>query len=313
MGAQRFIGRHFRVKIACVATLMLAGCALFSDGGSPKPPFDENADLNTLLKNYNQAASLDSFFNAPPNDTPQSQADRRNRFITARLVLINIHYIQFIKGVTADRQLLDSATDILSLSLNLAGASVSSAATKTVLAAIAAGVTGSRAVVERDFYYDKTVPALVAQMNADRKQALIPILQGMKLPIDQYSIANALDDINTYFNAGTFAAAITGIQSNATTQDKAAQKQIRDMSQIPPNAFDLSNAVEIWLEKNTDESQVDRVKQALKDLGDKTDTSTMKMAATGTELKIFIANNVPDTLSADTARAILVKAGILTK
>src|SRR5581483_3708743 len=192
-----------------------------------------------------------------------------------------------------DRQALDSATDILSLSLNLAGAAVGSATTKTILAAIAAGVTGSRAIIERDYYYEKTVPALVAQMNVSRKQALIPILQGIGQTIDQYSIANALDDLNTYYCAGTFTGAINAIQANAATTDASVSEQIADLTKIPQSVIDFKKKVLAWVNANRNEAtKLNDVKAALAELGDTTSTATMDIGAATTELHRWILINV---------------------
>ena len=95
------------------------------------------------------------------------------------MVLVDLRYIEFIRGLTRERQLLDSASDFLILSLNLAGAGVAGATTKTVLSSIAAGVGGTKVIVDRDFFYQKTVPALVAAMNAQRAEARVPPAQGV--------------------------------------------------------------------------------------------------------------------------------------
>ena len=68
--------------------------------------------------------------------------------------------------MTAERQLLDSAAGMLELGLNLAGTAVAAAGTKTILSAIAAGVTGSKEIVDKNYFFEKTIPALVGQMNA---------------------------------------------------------------------------------------------------------------------------------------------------
>jgi hypothetical protein len=146
--------------------------------------------------------------------------------------MMNIRYIQFVRKTTSEKQLLDSASDILVLSLNLAGASVGGAAAKTVLAGIAAGVTGSKVVVDKTFFYEKSVPALIATMNAQRKQVLIPILEGTRETLEDYPFDQAVTDLHAYYFAGTFLGAIQAIQVDAGVKDQQAQSEIVKLSRI---------------------------------------------------------------------------------
>src|SRR5690349_8825825 len=118
--------------------------------------------------------------------TNATAADR-NRVISGRLVMINLEYLKWVRTMTADKQLLDSASDILVLSLSLASTAAGGATAKTVLSAIAAGVAGSKTAVDKYYYYEKTLPALVAAMNAERKSVLTNILVGMSKPLTEYT------------------------------------------------------------------------------------------------------------------------------
>ncbi|MBW2741290.1 MAG: hypothetical protein JRE64_21160 [Deltaproteobacteria bacterium] len=80
---------------------------------------------------------------------------------------------------------------MLILGLNIAGVSFFDAVTKTVLAGLAAGVTGSKQVIDKNYYFEKTIPALVGQMNAERKKALVPILVDVRGTLDEYPFAQA--------------------------------------------------------------------------------------------------------------------------
>src|ERR1035437_5100372 len=171
--------------------LLLCGCQTFKNAGAPDASFDIDKDLKQLAKHFGEADTISAFYNAP-------SAEARNRFIAGRLVMMNIRYIQFVSKTTSEKQLLDSASDILVLSLNLAGTSVGGAAAKTVLAGIAAGVTGSKVVVDKTFFYEKSIPALVATMNAQRKQVLIPILEGAKKSLEEYPFDQAVTDLHAY-------------------------------------------------------------------------------------------------------------------
>lgn len=182
-------------------------------GGAPEPSFNVKNDLRELAEHFESSTPITKFYSNPSKEA-------RNEFIVGRLTLMNLRYLQFIRKLTSERQLLDSATGITLLGLGLAGSAVPYAQTKTILAAIAAGVAGSKEVIDKNYYFEKTIPALVAQMNAERKKALVPILTGIRSNLDEYPFAQAVTDLHNYYHAGTFAGAIQGIQAEAATTEK---------------------------------------------------------------------------------------------
>ena len=202
-----------RLLAAVTLAGVIAGCSTIRHGGAPEPSFDVDKDLEQLARQFAPSDVITDFYTTP------SEA-ARDKFITGRLTMTNIRYIQFVRQMTSERQLLDSAADMLSLGLSLAGASVATAGTKTLLAAIAAGVTGSKQVIDKNYYFEKTIPALVGQMNAERKKALIPILTGIKASLEDYPFAQAVTDLHNYYHAGTFVGAIQAIQADAGTKEQ---------------------------------------------------------------------------------------------
>jgi hypothetical protein len=141
--------------------------------------------------------------------------DARDRFITGRLVLMDLQYVKFIRTLTSDKQQLDSATDIMNLTLNLAGTLVGGVQAKTNLAALGAGISGSKTVIDKNYYYEKSINALVATMNAHRKEVLIKILEGLPRTLDMYPLTQAVIDLNDYYLAGTLNGALQFVQADA--------------------------------------------------------------------------------------------------
>jgi len=229
-----------RVITAIVIAGLVGGCSTARYGGAPEPSFDVNKDLERLAQQFEPGDSITEFYKTP-------NVALRNKFITGRITLMNIRYIQFVRQLTVERQLLDSAVAMLSLGLNLAGASVAASGTKTILAAVAAGVTGSKEVIDKNYFFEKTIPALVAQMNADRKKALIPLLEGMRGTPDEYSFAQAVTDLHNYYFAGTFTGAIQTIQADAGTKESKADL---DISKLRKSRFfedETTTQLRTWL------------------------------------------------------------------
>lgn len=150
----------------------------------------------------------------------------RNEFITARLTLINMQYTKFIHQFAVSKSQIDTGFDMLTTGLGLATAVVGGEATKAALGAASAGVGATRTSIDKNFFFEKTVPVLVTAMNAQRKVALIPILQGMQQDIRTYPISQAASDLLEYYNAGTFIGALQAVQKDAGVKEEKADNKI---------------------------------------------------------------------------------------
>ena len=259
----------------------MTGCSTLRYGGAPQPSFDVDKDLEQLAKEFEPADSISDFYKNP-------SVDARNKFVTGRMTMMNIRYIQFIRSLTSEKQLLDTAAALLTLSLNIAGASIAAASTKTVLAAISAGVIGSKEAVEKNYFFDKTIPALVAQMNAERKKALFPLLAGIKTKtLDEYAFAQAVTDLNEYYFAGTFAGAIQGIQADAAVKEAAADRKIETLATVTRAQVDRIGQLTDAIGKLVSPSDVAKINKAITTL-DKNAKPSDNLEAAKAQLQAFV-------------------------
>ncbi|UIF89361.1 hypothetical protein [Cupriavidus sp. UYPR2.512] len=120
---------------------------------------------------------------------------------------------------------MDVSADLTTLVLNGLGATTGTATAKAALAAASAGVIGAKGVINTDVFYQKTLPALVAQMQAGRQNVKVRIEAGGAKPVSEYSIDQALSDVSAYYVAGSVPSAISQItQQAAASQNDAIQK-----------------------------------------------------------------------------------------
>lgn len=219
---------NHRFTICVVLLVIFGGCNSSYYGGAPEHSFDVDEDLAQLAEHFSSADSIEDYYNAKKTGANEDELKEvRNRFIAGRLTMMNIRYIQFIRKATSDKQLLDSAAEITVIGLNIAGVSFASAATKTALAGVAAGVSGAKATIDKNYYFEKSIPALIAAMNAQRKKTLIPILRGVKEDIRSYPLEQAVTDLHNYYFAGTFISAIQTIQADAGVKERLQDREIR--------------------------------------------------------------------------------------
>lgn len=229
LGSLRLLAAQTRRAVLCgVAIFTLSACSTMQNGGAPAPSFSYDEDLKALETMYQTAAKLSTYGSNPT-------AKQRNDFINGRLALYNIRYQRFVRDLGVDKQQLDAGTDGVLIGLNLASAATGAMRAKTNIALAAAGITGGKATIDKYFYFDKTIPALVATMNAQRKQVLIEILKGSAKSIEDYPLTRALDDLNAYEMAGTLIGAIDAIQVDSFNKDKQATQNIRDLN-VPTEA-----------------------------------------------------------------------------
>lgn len=216
--------RSFPAKLLLgfVIVLLLTGCATVRNGGAPEPAFNYDQDLKDLETVFAPAANI-----AKIGANPTEAA--RNNFIDGRLALYNIRYVRFVRDLGVDKQHLDAATDALLLGINLSSAATAAIRAKTNLALVAAGVTGGKITIDKHFYFDKTIPALVSTMNAQRKLVLTEILKGRCMDMTDYPLTRAFDDLSSYDQAGTLIGAISIVQADAAVKEKAADENIRTL------------------------------------------------------------------------------------
>ena len=92
------------------------------------------------------------------------------------------------------------------------------------LAAGATGLAGARASLNRELYFEKTLPALVSYMDAERLTVRGQILTGLAQPEATYTIEKLFSDLSRYEAAGSLDRAIAQASSDASAQVAEAKR-----------------------------------------------------------------------------------------
>ena len=190
---------------------------------------------------------------------------------------------------------------------------VGGARAKANLAAAAAGIGGAKTTIDKDFYYEKSIEALVASVNAKRKDVLVTILTGLGSTIDRYPFERGLTDLHQYYLAGTLNGAIQFINVQAAQSEANSNKALTVLYKLavptPDQVVDISrltdslDAIDLTVEKTT---------KTLKALGvadsqiptSLDDTNGIVGAKQMLKDRIRAAKNLPD----DVARVAAIKA-----
>src|SRR4029079_13005874 len=75
--------------------------------------------------------------------------------------------------------------------------------------------------------YDQTLPAIVAQMDAERNKQLLVIRSGLTNDEDSYSLPDALFDLSQLERLGSIETAIKRITEAATSEEKKTRDDLQ--------------------------------------------------------------------------------------
>jgi hypothetical protein len=208
------------VVVAGVCSPLLLACAPIE--GYPRDPENTDATLTALQPYFD--GTEEKVYLATNDDATRTQI--RNEIIFQRLRGYDIEFANFQRQLYGQSNTITLGSDLIGLVLGGLTATTGTAATKAALGAASTGVIGANAAINRDLYYQKTIPALLTQMEADRLKAKLPIVQGMAQPDAKYPLMQAYIDLDVYKNSGSMPSAISSITTSAGNNKQVAQDNI---------------------------------------------------------------------------------------
>lgn len=213
--------------ILAISACSLAGCSPIR--GYPNDPENTDATLDRLKLYFDGTREAEYF---KPTNTAEQRAAIRNEIVLARTRAYDIEFAEFERRLYGDANAVSLGSDLTGLILGGLTATTGNAGTKAALGAASTGVLGANTAISRDLYYQRTVPALLAQMEADRLVAKAPILAGLQQPDAKYPLMQAYIDLDIYKNAGSIPGAINAINRDAGNAKDDAITFTRDASYI---------------------------------------------------------------------------------
>ena len=190
-----------RFVLLLLLLLLLNACAPLK--GFPSDPTDDQA-----LKDQTLVASYYS-----PGQ--QNRQLLRDQIVSGRLDAYESSYSDFKRRLNGDNNTFNLSTDLGILVLAGVIATTGNISTAAALGAATAGIVGAKGAVNSDLYFQRTLPALLAQMDANRARAKLPILNGLRQSDSAYPLAIALSDLDALRDAGGIPTAIGGLTQQA--------------------------------------------------------------------------------------------------
>jgi hypothetical protein len=227
-----------KVQLIVIACLALTGCTA-AITGFPDRSVDPTADLAAVEPYFSPKAITDYGSCTPKRDC-------RNNILEARIHADDVHFSIFEQQLYSQGIGFGIGTDWLALALNTVGSNYARAA--TALNASAGAVSGASAAYQKDALYNHTLPLVMAQMVAKRKEVLALIRAGENQDEATYPLFRGLNDLEDYYYAGSLPGALNNLATSTGAQSKAADEKLAALTLVIP----VDAAVQVRREKIAD-------------------------------------------------------------
>jgi hypothetical protein len=234
----RHLVGNFVPTALLVLLVALSSCAPVV--GYPENWQDDQSNISDLESRIKTQKS--SYYTT--NDSTQKRS-LRNSIIYNEMQIYEINFSAFNRRLWGDTNIVSAGGDLVVLALAGLGATNGSEVTKSALAAASAGVVGAQAAISKDLYYQRTLPALLAQIAANRDKVKAGIYDALNKQDDAaYPLARAEIDLQTLQRESGIADAIESITEQAAGAKTTAQAQ---MDAARSGAFSTQpSATRIW-------------------------------------------------------------------
>lgn len=196
--------------------MTLASCASFN--GMPKPVLDVGTAVTIPLALQPSAALEET---QKLNGDEVGRKALRNRVIAVYVSAMDARYAEFRRALAKETRSGNFGLDVASLGLGGLGTLAKSGANE--LAAASTFLTGSRASLNKEIYFEKTLPALVAVMDANRIKARGAILTHLQDPTIDYPLELAYADLANYELSASLDNAVQQLTTEASKKVEAEQ------------------------------------------------------------------------------------------
>jgi hypothetical protein len=200
--------------------LSLQGCATLR--GSQ----DSLAELRPSAAAVPVTEALQNFASSDASDRAGlTKRDYRDMVIREYSQRIEGKYNAFVDQLYSGDRSTALAFDLAQLGLAAATGLVAQSAVDE-LSAASTVAAGARASIDKRVFYDRTIGALIASMDAERATILADIARKRRLPATEYSLNDAFDDLNRLANAGNVNRAFGRLNRVAEADRAAAQARL---------------------------------------------------------------------------------------
>jgi len=236
--------RH-SLQALCGAVLLLSGCASFD--GSPRPLLDAG-ETQAVITPYRPTAVAELM----KGKNAAERAEIRNRVVNSYLLAYDMTFDRFRRSLSRGTKGGNIVFD--SLTLGMTGLASSWVKAADELAAAATAVGGVKSTVNRELYFEKTLPVLLSLMESRRLAVRADILKGLKMTEAEYPIEAAFADLWRYQSAASLDGAIQQTATAAAEEDVQAEidySKAKKFCRVEPAVADKRRSIQTRIENFT--------------------------------------------------------------
>lgn len=211
------MARSAILLLSASLTLLTGGCASFE--AMPRPVTE--AMIRPEFRDEAVMAQLSTLTDM------EAKRELRNRAVTYRLGLADDQFADFLVALGIDAKSSNLGLDLGVTALSSVGTVVTKGANE--ISAGVAALTGARGAINRELYYEKTLPAIISSINASRLRAKTEILRHLRNDnVIQYPFEQAVSDLKEYRLSAQLDLAITQITTESGQRASAAVEEYRN-------------------------------------------------------------------------------------
>jgi hypothetical protein len=231
----------FKVLLTFCSATAVAACSSLE--GYPREP--ETPGQISLLRN--------AFYGPHADDGYYSESDplkrkwRRDVLIYGKMGVIESDFDDLERALNGTGNSVSIFGDLGVLTLNGIGAVTGGKSTKAALSAASAGIVGAQGAISKDLYYQRTLPAILAQMEANREAVRAQIIANLQKSDAEYPLPAAEIELKRLIRAGSIPSSISGITQAADASKKHSEQAIDDLRSVSFSSAPSAERLATWL------------------------------------------------------------------
>lgn len=233
-----------RIVSAFVSAASLGACTSF-EGYPREPETPSQIDI-----------SRDIFFGPKAADNYNTETDPSKRkadrdyLIYGKMGVIERDFDDLERALVGTGNSVSIFGDLAVLGLNGYATVSGGKSTKAALSAAAGGIVGAQGAISKDLYYQRTLPAILAQMEANRERVRAEIIASMAKPDTEYPLPAAEIDLRRLIRAGSVPSSISEITQGANESKRSSEQTIEGLRNLSFSTSPSSARMAAWLRPN---------------------------------------------------------------
>jgi hypothetical protein len=236
---------HKGLLLVVTLSGLLALSACDSIQGYPQDPENSSAVIASLSSYFDPSWDEKYDLSADPNQ----RRSYRDVIVLSHMRAYDIEFDNFERGLYGQGNSIAVAGSLATITMGAVGGVAGAAVTKAALNSASSAVTGAEGAISKELYYQRTLPALITQMEANRTMVKASILKGIKQIDADYPLVQAYVDLESLKNAGGVPLAIANAAKDAS-DNKAQADDILSNITFKSSPTALSDVLENWIYPN---------------------------------------------------------------